>query len=387
MSSAERQALRGGTRSGAGQARDAADPRPPLGLGVVGCGRVWEAGHAPALKLSGAWRLAAAWDPRPEAGERLRRSHAGVAWAASLEELLGRRDLDAVLVCTPPAQQAAVVSQALGQGCHVLVEKPLGTCAAQAADLLRLAGKCRRQVWVGYTRRFREPYRRLKWWMERAGTGAGGEIHCELAVDPGRWGAVTPYLGQSSLGGDVLADLAAHQVDLLGWLLGRRPRAVMAAMPRPGAVFLDLEMASGPRLTCLAVHGKHYVENLVWRPSHGAAVICHGGGCQHLPRGLRRGNRAWGRAGTFMHLSFCRLTGRPSHTLRAFARQLSAFARAVQGGLPAESGAGLEDALAVWQVLEAARRSLAAGGRRELVSTHDEGEGPHGCNGNRSGCC
>lgn len=349
--------------------RRTAAPHSLPGLGVVGCGRVWEAAHAPALARSRAWRLAAAWDPEPQRREEVLRRHPGTQWAESLEALLMRRDVEAVLVCAPPAAQPGIVERALMRGKHVLVEKPLGTGARQMEALQARARESGRLVWIGYTRRFREPYRRLRRLIPGAPARAGGVLRFELAVDPGRWGARTPYLGQASQGGDVLADLASHQVDLLGWLLGWGVRSVRAEPAGAGGVRIGLEWSDGPTAECRAIHGKRYVERLVWRMPAQGVVICHGGGCRRLPGGWGPGYRAWARAATFAHLALCRLTGRPNHTQHSFTNQLSAFARAVAGGGSAASAAGLEDALAVWRILEAARRSLAAGGSPETITT------------------
>ena len=70
-----------------------------LRLGIVGCGLVVERGHLIALAGIKNVRLVAVADP---AADR-RRIATRVARYAALDEMLAAEDLEAVLVCSPPA--------------------------------------------------------------------------------------------------------------------------------------------------------------------------------------------------------------------------------------------------------------------------------------------
>ncbi|WP_338673629.1 Gfo/Idh/MocA family oxidoreductase [Streptomyces sp. SCSIO 30461] len=110
----------------------------PLRFGLLGCGDIAARRTLPALLRTPGLRLAAvaARDPARAAGFADR--FGGVP-APSYEDLLARRDVDAVYLCLPTMHHAVWAERALRAGKHVLVEKPLATNGADAAALYRLA--------------------------------------------------------------------------------------------------------------------------------------------------------------------------------------------------------------------------------------------------------
>src|SRR3990167_239062 len=62
---------------------------------------------------------------------------AGEGWRA----VVGRPDVDAVVVCTPPNSHAEITLAALAQGKHVLCEKPLARTLEEAAAMARSANE------------------------------------------------------------------------------------------------------------------------------------------------------------------------------------------------------------------------------------------------------
>ena len=72
----------------------------------------------------------------------------------SLEELLGRSDVDAVCICTPNDSHAAITLAALRAGKHVLCEKPMAVDAASAEEMVRTAEESGVFLTVGHQARF-----------------------------------------------------------------------------------------------------------------------------------------------------------------------------------------------------------------------------------------
>jgi len=104
---------------------------------VVGAGSAGE-GHSVALQQAGVEVVAIA--SRTEASVRRVAARLGVAvastdWRATLREL--RPDI--VAVATPGDSHAAIIEAALGQGCHLFVDKPFAPTAAEARRLWRAA--------------------------------------------------------------------------------------------------------------------------------------------------------------------------------------------------------------------------------------------------------
>jgi len=93
-------------------------------LALVGGGVVarW---HAEAIqRLRATARLVVLVGRRGGSGQALAES-LGVDFARSLEDVVARSDIDAVVICTPSGSHADTAVTALEAGKHVLVEKPL----------------------------------------------------------------------------------------------------------------------------------------------------------------------------------------------------------------------------------------------------------------------
>ncbi|TMB86524.1 MAG: Gfo/Idh/MocA family oxidoreductase, partial [Chloroflexi bacterium] len=86
-----------------------------------------------------AYRLKAATESLP-----------GVQTTTSAQDVF-RSDVDGVIIATPVQTHYRLAREALVQGKHVLVEKPLTTNVMEAQDLVELAKQERRILMVGHT--------------------------------------------------------------------------------------------------------------------------------------------------------------------------------------------------------------------------------------------
>ncbi|WP_454798229.1 Gfo/Idh/MocA family protein [Novosphingobium lindaniclasticum] len=112
--------------------------RPPIGLAIIGCGRISGAHFAAAASLPGHVRLVAAVDA-DRAAAQAAAAPFGARALTSLEEALALAEVEAVLIATPNALHAGQSLAALRAGRHVLVEKPVAETGADAAMLAREA--------------------------------------------------------------------------------------------------------------------------------------------------------------------------------------------------------------------------------------------------------
>jgi 2-hydroxy-4-carboxymuconate semialdehyde hemiacetal dehydrogenase len=135
------------------------DGRLTLRIAIVGYGAIAEV-HAAALKVAGA-RLVTVTGPDRAAAERFATDNGVEAVDASLDELLGRDDVEAVVVASPNAVHAEQAAAALEAGRHVLVEIPLAMSLADGERLVAMAASRRVVLGVCHTLRFWEPYRAL----------------------------------------------------------------------------------------------------------------------------------------------------------------------------------------------------------------------------------
>jgi predicted dehydrogenase len=338
---------------------------PPLRLAVIGCGRVFERFHHPALLRSGDWTLVGAVDVRPARLRWVSSVRPGLPLADSLGALPDAARLDAVLVATPPDSHCALGAEALRRGAHLLVEKPLALQPSEAASLLGLAGAAGRQVWVGFNRRFRPGYAALRRRLRDVAPGRYRRIVFDLRTDPRRWDAVSRPTTDPERGGGLLDDLASHQLDLLPWLLGREVQAVSARYERRDAggtvVGIGVRLEGGLEALCRAGHGADTLERILVELDDGV-LVAMAGGLVSVPRALASAAGPWLAATAAADAVRRRIGGRPGATVDTIQRQHAELAAALRG-LPGSASAadGAAGARCV-TLTEACRHSLAGGG-------------------------
>ena len=206
-----------------------------LGYGLIGCGRISrtlaEAIGAPAT----GGRVLAAYDPH-EPARRQFCAEFGCAEAASLEALLARQDVSAVLVASPNDLHCEQTLAAAAAGKHVFCEKPM---ALSVADCDRMIEACRTagvKLMVGQVMRLYPLVRRLR---EVVAAGTLGDPVHGLATyffngfrprESGVW-----HVERARSGG-LFFQMAIHQIDLMLALLGPARRVHYAGARRGSQV-------------------------------------------------------------------------------------------------------------------------------------------------------
>ncbi len=108
-----------------------------LRIGVIGCGRIAQAAHLPALEKTSRVELVSVYDPSELLSSRVAARY-GVTAAPTVDDLLAS-GIDAVVIATPDRFHHDLAAAALGAGKHVLVEKPLASTPAEAQELAEMA--------------------------------------------------------------------------------------------------------------------------------------------------------------------------------------------------------------------------------------------------------
>ena len=135
-------------------------------------------------------------------------------------------------VCTPPHTHAAVATQALEQGCHAFVEKPLATDVEACIRLRDLSREKGLEVGVSHSLLY-DP--QIKAALERVRSGALGDL---ISVDILRSSLYPPYAGgplppQYRTAGYPFRDLGIHGLYVMEAFLG--PLERVDATWRPGS--------------------------------------------------------------------------------------------------------------------------------------------------------
>ncbi len=184
-------------------------------MGVVGCGAIATGVHLRVLRRLRGVHVTAVADPARAAREHAVRLVPGAAVLASAEDLVARRDVDAVVVCSPSGAHAEHALLALAAGRHLYLEKPLAIDLGEGQRVVETGEAAGVVAAIGFNWRYQPLVQRAR---ELLRAGAIGDVReartvfCEPAV-------VSGWKLRRETGGGVLLDLGSHHVDLLRWLL------------------------------------------------------------------------------------------------------------------------------------------------------------------------
>ena len=191
--------------------------RPPLGVGVIGCG-YWGPNLIRNFTHADGSRVVAAADTQIDRARRLA-SWYGISTAtADAAELIADPLVDLVVVATPARSHYTLAKRALLAGKHVLVMKPMTTSVEHAEELVDLASRQGVVLAVDHTFAYTGAVRKMRELVE---SGELGEIYY---VD-----SVRINLGVFQSDVSVIWDLGAHDVSIIDYLMGGHlPVEVMA---------------------------------------------------------------------------------------------------------------------------------------------------------------
>jgi predicted dehydrogenase len=188
-------------------------------LGIVGCGKVVEVFHLPALAQVPALQLTAVMDADQTRARTIAAlGGTGVAVAAEMSELAGA--CDAALVALPNHLHTSTCVALLERRCHVLVEKPMAVDVAGCDRMIDAATRSDAVLGAAMVRRFFPGHLFVRELIAARTYGAVGRISIREGVAY-NWPAATGFfLKQAEAGGGVLVDFGSHVLDALAWWLG-----------------------------------------------------------------------------------------------------------------------------------------------------------------------
>jgi predicted dehydrogenase len=123
-----------------------------LKIGLVGCGRIAQVAHLPALARVPDLKLTGVMDVSEELSGGVGQRYGCKAYT-DLGQMLSEIDPDAVIVAVPDRMHRDVSLQCLKAGADVLVEKPVASSAQAAADLVSAVARTGRFLQVGTMKR------------------------------------------------------------------------------------------------------------------------------------------------------------------------------------------------------------------------------------------
>jgi predicted dehydrogenase len=211
----------------------------PIRIGIAGVG-YWGSILLRTFQGMPSARVTALCDEDPIRLATLANEHRSLACVPTLDALLDRDDVDAVLIVTPPSRHHDMARRALEAGKHVWVEKPLALTAADGRALVDLAACRGRTLFVDHTFLFDPMVSEMSRLIEE---GELGDVY-HLSLQ--RLG-----MGRIRRDSDVWWNSAPHDLSILFRLVPRPIAAVRLhthAHLQPGIADMavcDLELAGG----------------------------------------------------------------------------------------------------------------------------------------------
>jgi predicted dehydrogenase len=237
-----------------------AEANSAVRIGLLGCGgRGTE--DAEGLIMSGGARLVALADMFDDQLAAAR-SHFGVlaekqGYAGvdasqifrgprAFEQIVACKEVDAVVLTTPPYFHPQHLAAAVEAGKHVYCEKPVSVDVAGARRVVEIGAKAERRLSldVGFQLRMAPPFVELVRRIHGGALGeiASGEAHYFCgALDKPAWPGVPPaerrlrnWLHDRVLSGDILVEQNIHVIDICNWVLRGHPVKAVGAGGRKG---------------------------------------------------------------------------------------------------------------------------------------------------------
>ena len=158
---------------------------------------------------------------------------------ASLEDLLSKETVDAVIIATPNKDHYPLAMMAIAHGKHVLCEKPLAMSYTEAIRMKEAAEKAEVKTMVPFTYRFMPTARYLKELIEQGYIGKPYHLNLRYYTGYARDGQYMWRFDLEESGSGVVGDLGTHWLYLADWFYGE-VKAVTAMLgyhisrdPRP----------------------------------------------------------------------------------------------------------------------------------------------------------
>ena len=339
-----------------------------ISLGVVGCGRIAQAAHLPAILKADNVRLAAVSDPSTRLATMVGAQY-GVASYTNTDQLLDQ-DLDAVLIAVPDRLHVELGLKAIAARKHVLLEKPLASTSAEARRLVDAAAAAGLKLQTGTMKRHDPGIEYAKANLDRVGP--------VLSM-------VTWYRVMKGSRAEILHTLfpVTHEDEVVRAAEdSRKADAATYRLATHGAHVFDLMRHLGGDLAWVSAHAASRAGDHSW---HGTAGLRDSTGLAsfEISAGVHsewsEGTDIYGERGHIrirspyvftklgsaveLYVEAERIAQRPHFgDTNPYERQVESFARAILEDLPTNPSP--EDGVAAVRVIEAVAESCADEGRR-----------------------
>jgi predicted dehydrogenase len=229
----------------------------------------WSDVLADAIVRSGRMKIAACYSRSRDKREAFARKYACTA-AASYEEILGDRRIEAIINTTPNSAHLETTFAAAAAGKHVFLDKPIANTIDDARAITAACRQAKVVLALGYQRRRESQFRWIKQNLDKFGKLVNAEANISRdrlgKIDLSSW----RYTAKGMPGG-VMLQIGIHYTDVLEYLIGPvkavSGRFVRLVLPgdNPDVASLVLEHENGALSTLNASYAsasEYYLMNI-----------------------------------------------------------------------------------------------------------------------------
>jgi predicted dehydrogenase len=239
-----------------------------MNVACIGMGW-WSDVLADAIVRSGRMKIVSCYSRSRDKREAFARKYACTA-AASYEEILGDRRIEAIINTTPNSAHLETTYAAAAAGKHVFLDKPIANTIDDARAITAACRQAKVVLALGYQRRRESQFR----WIKRNLDKFGKLVNAEANISRDRLGKID--LGSwrytaAGMPGGVMLQIGIHYTDVLEYLLGPvkavSGRFVRLVLPgdNPDVASLVLEHENGALSTLNASYAsasEYYLMNI-----------------------------------------------------------------------------------------------------------------------------
>jgi predicted dehydrogenase len=202
----------------------------PVRVGILSYAHVGHAAsYTAALQQLDGVEVAAIYDEEPTRGRAYAARFGVPDVYDDVDRLLGRRDIQAVVVCSPTDRHAELVIAAARAGKHVLCEKPIATTLADARAMIDACETAGVQLHVAFPVRFVPMVQKAKQLIDAGEIGSiYGMVGGNRGIPPLPPAYPDWITDPARAGGGALIDHSVHVTDAMRYLIGEEAVRVSA---------------------------------------------------------------------------------------------------------------------------------------------------------------
>jgi len=191
-----------------------------VGLGIIGCGWAARDLYEPAFRFLKNGRIVAVMDINESKAKFLKELYGVPRYYTDLDDMLRDKEVEAVVVLTPPHHHLEPVVKSAEAGKHVYCEKPMAPTVQEADRMIEACRRNKVKFMIAFMKRFNKSFRFVKKLIDEDRLGSVFELRARW--DNARVGKMseTQYRLKLISGGGFLQEDGSHPLDICRWWLG-----------------------------------------------------------------------------------------------------------------------------------------------------------------------